>query len=246
MKNVIGTKKIILEQQKKEKARKKAALSYVIPFVAVLLLLLLFLLPIIRFTNYKNELTESTSVFKSIYNNTNLAREVLFSTSTENDEVYMAFSRLVLICALISFAVFAIGFISSLTYMLTGLSFLNYPEEKVKQRRLFLTFIPNKATVFILSFLCVLPSFFPKLLSLLIERILIVYTKTDITVVIVAFAIWLISLIAFLLIKEGKKKEFDMFAGNYHENEPDIDNSAEESAERANEILKILENNKKK
>ncbi len=252
MKTVIGTKKILLELEKKEKKRRIAALIYCIPFICALLMLLLFLLPIIRFTNFNNELTESTSVFRSIFNNTKLAREVLFSQNSQKDAVYMAFSRFVLISALVSLALFVIGALSSLAYMLTGLSFLKDRNEKINRRRLFLTFIPNKATVFILSFLCIAPSVFPKLLSLLIERMLIVYTKTDLTVTIVALAFWLLSIVATIFMRRKTDKEFNIFADseNNDDNEDGDDTpsplSDDERSKQTKELLKILEENKKK
>lgn len=249
MRHVTGTKKIILAMEKKEKERKKASLIYVVPFVAVLLTLLLFVLPIIRFTNFQNELTESTSVFKSIFNNIGLARKVLFSAIYENDEVYTAFAKFVLVSALVSLLLFVTGFICALAYMLTGLSFVKNPNEKIKQRRLFLTFIPNKATFFVLSILCIAPSIFPKLLSLLIERMLVVYTKTDVAVVAVAFALWLLSLVATLIIEKKTDKSFNVFAQNIGGDDVSDKNDGMTDEERSNQVkdlAQMLEKSKRK
>jgi hypothetical protein len=104
------------------------------------------------------------------------ARKVLLDASS-NDVAYKSFSSFTMVLCVAFVLSAALGVLVSLAYTLIGLFHLYSDMDTTKARRIFITFIPNKAVLCIFPFFTALTSLFPHALVKLIDRTLMIYTR---------------------------------------------------------------------
>ena len=255
--------KSYLKIKLQEKQKRTAVVGYLLPFSFSALVTLIFFLPCIYFTDYSGDTTKSTSIFARMLENFSAAREALLDPSVE-DAAYLGFSSLIMgVCVILSLLLI-IGLFSSLLYMIAGLRHVYSPDNNTKLRRLFVTFVPNRAVVLVLALLSSAPALFPTLLVALIDRVLMVYAKAHYTFghpLIYCAALWCITVAFFVLAKKYNSDELNIFARQKRKelptDESDGDNGAEDDSisavyrmtrlskeEQAESIRRLLNKNK--
>ncbi len=195
--------------------RKLATAGYILPFAAVCLLTVLFSLKSFYFTDYAGDVKQSSSIFERIADNFKTGKIVLLSENNLYDAAYTSFYSLLMTAIAIILVLFVIALTVTFLYMLVGLLYLHNSENSPKLRRLFITFIPNKAVVCILGVLSLAPAFFPYILTKLIDRVLMVYTKVNYLagdIIIWGTLIWCLVSIYYILTKKYDSQDINIFA----------------------------------
>ena len=204
----------ILKKKKQQKARSVATVGYILPFAVSLIILILFLLPCFYFTDYSGDAKEMSSIFSRISENFSAARNALLGSASV-DEAYKSFSSLIITACVTCMLCFIFGLAVSFFYMITGLTKLYAEQKSDKLRRIFVTVIPNKTVVCLLSLLTVVPSFFPLILVKTIDRTLMIYTKVHYLagdLIIYCIILWLTPILFFVFTKKYENREFNIFA----------------------------------
>lgn len=193
-------------------------LRYIFPLISDLMLIIVAFIPCFRYS-LDSEKHEPISLFELLGNAWNDSRKYLFSAQTTQSGEGVIFYRTVFATMLILLLLFIISmaikiFSLSAAYPLFRGGMLSESEDK--RKRIYVTFIPNRAILLILELLSLPILLFPNLLVRYYRRLLLYLVTIDgysIIPLIFGIALWVVSVILTILAKPHEiKAKVDIFA----------------------------------
>ncbi len=208
-------KRSLAQRKQYKKTRTHATLRYILPLASALMIFILLCLPCFYFTDYSNQVRSGTSVIERMTSIWEESRQTIFASDSDAEAQYISFCKVAMASIALCSLFYIIALATSVLYAIAGLrKIYSDRAENDPIRRVFLTFIPNEIVLCAVNLISVLPALFPRIVVLLIEKLLVVYTKVtfpagDIAIYAVIF--WLATVIYLIVAKKHFAPEFSIF-----------------------------------
>lgn len=193
-------------------------IGYILPVLCTAAMLMLVFIPSMHFTDGEGNVKSTLSVGTLANNAWDTVRHFLSSSSDIQDKASTDFSKYIQAALIVSALCFLIGSAAQLCTMIAGLRRIGgktAPGKNDKFGNLLITFIPNRAVMFLLGALTVVPFAFPRILLYAYRKIL--YTDISLSyhfgdLAIYAAVLWVIPILFILFTKKKMTRDNDVFA----------------------------------
>lgn len=148
-------------------------LRYALPLISVVLCLICMAVPMLQYTNNQSGTDEPISAFTLMKNSWDQVRNYLFGTA-EQTNGNLIFSRTVLITLILFWILFSVSAVVAVWSLLAVVRYTEKGSEEDLGRIWFVTLIPNRIVLCILSGLMIPLTAFPRLLTVFYRKIIYV------------------------------------------------------------------------